>query len=78
MQNLDLLARWIVIIGIALVVIGGLVWLISKIPGVNQLPGTLKIQLGSSFTCVFPILVSIVLSILLTIVLNVIARLIKH
>jgi len=78
MQNLDLIGRWIVIIGIALVVIGGLVWLISKIPGVNQLPGTLKIQLGDSFTCVFPILASIVLSILLTIVLNVIARLMKH
>ena len=78
MQNLDLIGRWIVIVGIALVGIGGLGWLISKIPGVNQLPGTLKIQLGDSFTCVFPILASIVLSILLTIVLNVIARLMKH
>ena len=77
MQNLDSLGRWIVIAGIALVVVGGLVWLLSKIPGVNQLPGTLKIQLGS-FTCVFLILASIVLSILLTIVLNVIARLMKH
>jgi hypothetical protein len=77
MQNLDLLGRWIVIAGIALVVIGGLVWLLSKIPGVNQLPGTIKITLGS-FTCVFPILASIVISILLTIVLNVIARLMKH
>jgi phosphotransferase system glucose/maltose/N-acetylglucosamine-specific IIC component len=78
MQNLDLIGRWIVIAGIALVVVGGLVWLLSKIPGINQLPGTLKIQLGDSFTCVFPILASIVLSILLTIVLNVIARIIKH
>jgi hypothetical protein len=77
MQNFDSLGRWIVIAGIALVVIGGLVWLLSKIPGVSQLPGTLKIQLGS-FTCVFPVLASIILSILLTIVLNVIARLMKH
>jgi hypothetical protein len=78
MQNIDSLGRWIVIAGIVLVVVGGLVWLLSKIPWINQLPGTLKIQLGDSFTCVFPILASIVLSILLTIVLNVIARLIKH
>jgi thiosulfate reductase cytochrome b subunit len=78
MQNMDSLGRWIVIAGIALVVVGGLVWLLSKIPGVSQLPGTFKIQLGDSFTCVFPILASIVLSILLTIVLNVIARLMKH
>ena len=77
MQNLDLLGRWIVIVGIALVVIGGLVWLLSKIPGLNQLPGTLKINVGS-FTCVFPILASIVLSILLTVILNIIARLMKH
>ncbi len=77
MQNLDLIGRWIVIAGITLVVLGGLVWLVSKIPGVSQLPGTLRINLGS-FTCVFPILASIVLSILLTVVLNVIARLMKH
>jgi len=77
MQNLDLIGRWIVIAGVALVVIGGLVWLLSKIPGVNQLPGTIKIELGS-FTCVIPLLASIVLSILLTVVLNVIARLMKH
>ncbi len=77
MQNLDLIGRWIVIAGITLVVLGGLVWLVSKIPGVSQLPGTLRINLGS-FTCVFPILASIVLSILLTVVLNVIARLMRH
>jgi hypothetical protein len=76
-MNLDLIGRWIVIAGIALVVIGGLVWLLSKIPGINQLPGTLKIEIGG-FTCVFPILASIVVSILLTVVLNVIARLMKH
>jgi hypothetical protein len=77
MQNLDVIGRWVVITGIVLVVVGGLVWLLSKIPGLNQLPGTLKIELGS-FTCIFPILASIVLSILLTVVLNVIARLMKH
>jgi hypothetical protein len=77
MQNLDVIGRWVVITGIVLVVVGGLVWLLSKIPGLNQLPGTLKIELGS-FTCIFPILASIVLSILLTVALNVIARLMRH
>ncbi|MGD0005194.1 MAG: DUF2905 domain-containing protein [Anaerolineaceae bacterium] len=77
MQNLEVIGRWVVIIGIVLVVVGGLIWLLSKIPGLNQLPGTLKIELGS-FTCIFPILASIVLSILLTVALNVIARLMKH
>ena len=77
MQNLDVIGRLVVIAGIALIVVGGLVWLLSKIPGLNQLPGTLKVELGS-FTCIFPILASIVLSILLTVALNVIARLMKH
>jgi len=77
MQNLDVIGRWVVITGIVLVVVGGLVWLLSKIPGLNQLPGTLMIELGS-FTCIFPILASIVLSILLTVALNVIARLMRH
>jgi hypothetical protein len=77
MQNLEVIGRWVVIIRIVLVVVGGLIWLLSKIPGLNQLPGTLKIELGS-FTCIFPILASIVLSILLTVALNVIARLMKH
>jgi len=77
MQNLDVIGRWVVIIGIVLVAVGGLVWLLSKIPGLNELPGTLKIELGS-FTCIFPILASIVLSILLTVALNVIARLMRH
>jgi hypothetical protein len=73
---MDLLARWIIFVGIALVVIGGLVWVLSKIPGLNQFPGTFKVELGS-FTCVFPILASIILSILLTVALNVISRLMK-
>ena len=77
MQNLDVIGRWVVITGIVLVVVGGLVWLLSKIPGLNQFPGTLKIEIGS-FSCIFPILASIVLSILLTVALNVIARLMKH
>ena len=65
------------IVGIVIAIIGGIIWLLSRIPGINQIPGTIKIQ-GAGFTCVIPLLASIVISILLTIVLNLIARLLNH
>jgi hypothetical protein len=77
MENFTLLGRWMVIAGLGIALLGGLVWLLGKIPSLRNLPGTIKIE-GSSFTCVFPLLASIVLSILLTILLNVIARFINR
>jgi hypothetical protein len=68
--------RWIILVGISLIVIGGLVYLVGKLGGFSQIPGTIRFQ-GQGFTCVIPILASIVLSILLTVVLNVLARWIK-
>lgn len=76
MFNLDLLARWLIIAGVALLVVGAIVWLLSKVPGIEQFPGTIRIS-GSGFTCIIPILASIILSIVATIVLNVIIRLIN-
>jgi hypothetical protein len=76
MDNLGVLGRWLVIIGGVIAVAGGILWLLGKIPGINNFPGTIKIQ-GSGFTCVFPILASILLSILLTVILNLIARFLK-
>ena len=77
MENFALIGRWMVIGGLVLVIIGGIVWLLSRIPGINQIPGTIKIQ-GSGFTCFIPILASIVISVVLTIVLNIVARLINR
>lgn len=68
--------RWIILAGISLVVIGLLVYLIGKLGGFSNLPGTLRFE-GSGFTCVFPLLASIILSIVLTLILNILARLIK-
>lgn len=70
------IGRWIIISGICLVVIGGLVYLLGKLGGLSNLPGTFKFE-GSGITCVFPILASIVLSLVLTIVLNLLARWLK-
>ncbi len=73
MENLAGIARWLMIIGVTIAILGGIVWLISRIPGVENLPGTIRIE-GSGFTCLIPLLASIVLSIVLTVVLNLIIR----
>ena len=71
MENI---ARWLVIGGIILILIGGGVFLASRlgIP-IGRLPGDIRIERGSGLFY-FPIVTSCVLSILLTIVLNIIIR----
>ncbi len=77
MPGLAYFARWLVLIGVGLALLGGLIWLLARLfPNLSQFPGTLRIQ-GSGFTCLVPLLASIVLSILLTILLNIAARLMK-
>ncbi len=73
MDNFANMGRLLVLLGIGIAVVGGLVWLLARFSGLNNLPGTIKIE-GSGFTCLFPILGSIVLSILLTIILNIVVR----
>ena len=71
MENL---ARWLVIGGIILILIGGGVYLASRmgIP-LGRFPGDIHIKTANGLIY-FPIVTSCVLSILLTIVLNIIIR----
>jgi hypothetical protein len=74
MENI---ARFLVIGGIALILIGGGVYLAAKfgIP-LGRLPGDIRIE-GENGSFYFPITSSILVSVVLTIVLNVIARLLR-
>jgi len=74
MENL---ARFLVIGGILLILIGGGVYLAAKfgVP-LGRLPGDIRIE-GKNGSFYFPVVTSILLSILLTIILNVIARLFR-
>jgi DUF2905 family protein len=71
MENLS---RYLVIGGIILILIGGGVYLASRL-GIpfGRLPGDIRIERGNGFFY-FPIVTSCLLSILLTIVLNIIIR----
>ncbi len=74
-MNLEYIGRWLVVLGVLLVVVGGLVWGLSKLFG-GSLPGTIKIQAGG-LTCIFPLLASIVISLVLSVVLNLVIRLLN-
>lgn len=71
MENI---ARFLIIGGIVLILIGGGVFLASKM-GIpfGRLPGDIRIERGNGLFY-FPIVTSCVLSILLTVILNVIIR----
>lgn len=77
MQNLESIGRWIVIIGVVIAIVGGIIWLLGRIPGLQNLPGTIKIQ-GSGVTVIIPLLAMVVLSVVVTIVLNIILRIGRH
>ncbi|HLO18246.1 MAG TPA: DUF2905 domain-containing protein [Anaerolineales bacterium] len=74
MENL---ARFLVIGGIILILIGGGVYLAAKfgIP-LGRLPGDIHIE-GKNGSFYFPIVTSIVLSLILTVLLNIIIRLFR-
>jgi hypothetical protein len=74
---METIARYIMLGGIILFLIGGGVYLAVKfgIP-LGRLPGDIHIE-GRNGSFYFPIVTSILLSVVLTIVLNVIARLFR-
>ncbi len=74
MENL---ARFLVIGGIILILIGGGVYLAAKfgIP-LGRLPGDIRIE-GKNGSFYFPVVTSIILSLVLTVLLNIIIRLFR-
>ena len=77
LDGLEPMAKLLVGMGLALVLLGGLAWLLSKTGFLGQLPGNIRIE-RDGFTCLIPLASSIILSILLTIGLNIIVRLINR
>jgi hypothetical protein len=73
-MSLEPIARILMIAGGILLVVGGLIYIFSRL-GFNlfQLPGDIRLQSGN-VTCLIPLASSILLSILLTLILNVIVR----
>ncbi len=63
------LAKFLIVFGVVIILIGGALLLAGRVPFVGRLPGDITIS-GSGFTCFIPLATSILLSIILTILLN--------
>ena len=72
-DNIYLLARLLIIIGIIAVAMGGLLLLAGKIPWLGRLPGDIVIQ-RKNVTFYFPIVTSVILSIVITVILWLLER----
>ena len=72
-MNFDDLGKWVVLAGIALIFVGGLMWLLGHIPFFGNLPGDIHIQ-TQNMSCFIPIVSMIIVSVVATIILNIIIR----
>ena len=77
-MDLSSLGKAVVIVGAALILTGGLIWLLGKagLP-LGRLPGDVYIQ-REGMSCYVPIATMIVLSLLLTLILNIVIRLLNR
>ncbi len=70
---LDSIGKTLVYLGGGLLVLGLLLLLLSRVPGLGRLPGDILIRRGNA-TFYFPLGTMLLLSLVLTVVLNIISR----
>lgn len=76
MQPVTEIGRWLIFLGLMLLLVGGLMFLVGRLPGLGRLPGDFVWERGN--VRVFaPLGTMLLLSLILTILLNVIARLFR-
>ena len=71
------IGKTMILFGAMFLIVGVVIFLIGKVPGLGRLPGDIVIQ-GENFSCLFPIATSILLSIVLTILVQLALSLIRH
>lgn len=71
------LGRLLALVGGGLLLVGLLLMIIGRVPGLGRLPGDLVIE-RDGFSCVVPLATMAVVSLLLTLVLNVLVRLLNR
>jgi len=70
---MDVVAKSLIIVGLILVVVGGLLLVLHKLPGMGKLPGDITIK-RDNFILHLPLMTMLIISILLTVALNLIIR----
>ncbi len=78
MPDLSTIGKWLIAAGLALALLGGIVWLAGKtgLP-FGRLPGDIRFERGG-FSFYFPLTTSILISVGLTVLLSVLARFLKR
>ena len=76
MSDFSGMGKWLVLMGAGLLILGGLIWLIGKVPFLGNLPGDIRIQ-RENVSCYFPLATMIILSLVLTVILNIVLRLLR-
>lgn len=71
------IGRFLVLLGLVLVAVGGLLWLGSalgaRVPFLGRLPGDIHVQRGN-WSFYFPLTTSLVLSLVLTLIFSLLSR----
>nr|WP_206202388.1 DUF2905 domain-containing protein [Thermodesulfobacterium sp. TA1] len=73
MSEMSGLGKFLILIGVCLILVGILLSMLPKIPYLGKLPGDIYIK-KDNFTFYFPLATSILISLLLTILLNLLFR----
>lgn len=78
MWDTTTVGKWIILIGLGVVLLGGLVWVVGRagLP-LGRLPGDVHIERGG-LSIYFPCATSILISIILTVALNLIVRFLRR
>jgi hypothetical protein len=79
-MDLNAFGRLVIYLGIALVVLGGVLILFSRVPvlkHLGHLPGDIRVE-GNNFSCFFPLASMILISILLSLALSIALRLLNR
>ncbi|MCJ7568524.1 MAG: DUF2905 domain-containing protein [Anaerolineales bacterium] len=73
-MDLSSIARWVILTGAVIIIIGIGLWLAGRFDlPLGRLPGDIHIERGG-FSCFIPLATSILLSLLLTLALNILLR----
>ncbi|MFA5354679.1 MAG: DUF2905 domain-containing protein [Thermodesulfovibrionales bacterium] len=73
MNSIEHIGKFLIVTGVVIAVVGVLVALSGKIPGIGRLPGDILIQ-KRNVTIYFPLATSIIISLVLTLIVWILGR----
>jgi len=76
MSDFGNIGKLIALMGAGLLILGGVIWLVGKVPFLGHLPGDIRIQ-RENLSCYFPLATMIIVSLVLTVILNIILRILR-